>query len=131
MRRRTPEIDGWLKRLAGAEILEERRESRFPGEREVRFRHALMRDAAYGLLTADDAVVGHRAAAGYLEARGEPDALVLAEHFEKGRDGAARDRLLRQGRGAVVRGERPGRDALVRGARARLRRAGRGARRPP
>ena len=47
-----------------------------------------MRDAAYGLLTADDRVDGHRAAAHYLEARGEPDALVLAEHFHQGRDAA-------------------------------------------
>jgi serine/threonine protein kinase len=78
------EIDIALHRLAGEEILEARRDSRFPGEREVRFRHALMRDAAYGLLTADDRADGHTAAAHYLEARGEPDPLVLAEHFHQG-----------------------------------------------
>ena len=49
-----------------------------PGECEVRFRHVMMRDAAYGLLTADDRAAGHRAAARYLEAHGEPDALMLA-----------------------------------------------------
>jgi hypothetical protein len=82
------DIDDALQRLAADEILEQRRDSRFPGEREVRFRHVLMRDAAYGLLTADDRADGHRAAAQYLEARGEPDALVLAEHFVQGREPA-------------------------------------------
>jgi hypothetical protein len=82
------DVDDALQRLTEAEILEERRDSRFPGEREVRFRHALMRDAAYGLLTADDRADGHRAAAQYLEMRGEPDALVLAEHFHQGREAA-------------------------------------------
>src|SRR5262245_48443698 len=44
------DIDGWLARLCQEEILEERRESRFSGERAYRFRHALMRDAVYALL---------------------------------------------------------------------------------
>jgi serine/threonine protein kinase len=82
------DVDDALQRLTEDEILEERRDSRFPGECEVRFRHVLMRDAAYGLLTADDRADGHRAAAQYLEARGEPDALVLAEHFHQGREAA-------------------------------------------
>jgi hypothetical protein len=60
--------------LLAEEILEERRESRFVGEREVRFRHALVRDAAYALITEGDRRAWHRAAARYLEARGEPDA---------------------------------------------------------
>jgi serine/threonine protein kinase len=79
-------VDDALHQLVETEILEDRRDSRFPGEHEVRFRHVLMRDAAYGLLTADDRADGHRAAAQYLEAHGEPDALVLAEHFHQGRE---------------------------------------------
>jgi len=82
------DVDDAMQRLTEEEILEDRRDSRFPGEREVRFHHVLMRDAAYGLLTADDRADGHRAAARYLEARGEPDALVLAEHFHQGRETA-------------------------------------------
>ncbi len=78
------DVDDALQRLTGKEILEERRDSRFPGEREVRFHHVLMRDAAYGLLEAGDRADGHRAAAQYLEAHGEPDARVLAEHFHQG-----------------------------------------------
>jgi hypothetical protein len=79
------EIETWLTRLTKDEILEERRESRFPGEREVRFRHALMRDAAYGLLTAEDRALAHRIAGEHLAASGEHDALVLAEHFVQGK----------------------------------------------
>ncbi len=82
------DVDSALQTLTGEEILEHRRDSRFPGERELRFRHVLMRDAAYGLLTADDRAEGHRAAAQYLEVRGEPDPLVLAEHFLQGREAA-------------------------------------------
>jgi serine/threonine protein kinase len=82
------DFDDALQRLTEEEILEERRDSQFPGEREVRFRHVLMRDAAYGLLTEDDRAEGHRAAAQYLEVRGEPAALVLAEHFLQGREPA-------------------------------------------
>src|SRR6185369_5275056 len=48
------DLEEWLSRLVREEILEERRESRFPGEREVRFRHVLMRDAAHGLLAEDE-----------------------------------------------------------------------------
>ncbi len=81
------EIERWLEVLVGSEMVEERRESRFPGEREMRFRHALVRDAAYELLTADDRALGHRLAGEWLVLRGERDALVLAEHFELGAAG--------------------------------------------
>ena len=58
--------------------------SKFPGETEYVFRHALGREAAYAMLTDVDRALGHRLAAEWLEARGEGDALVLAEHFELG-----------------------------------------------
>src|SRR5262249_45287238 len=48
------------------------------------FRHALMREAAYALLTDADRALGHRLAAEWLSSRGEPDAFTLAEHFRKG-----------------------------------------------
>ena len=82
------DLEGWLSRLTQEETLEQRRESRFPDEREYRFRHALMRDAAYDLLTEDDRALSHRLAGQYLEARGEPQALVLAEHFLSGKETA-------------------------------------------
>jgi tetratricopeptide (TPR) repeat protein len=82
------DIEEGLQHVLQSEILEERRESRFPEEQEYRFRHALMRDAAYGLLTEDERIDGHRLAGEYLEARGEPDSLVLAEHFVQGQQRA-------------------------------------------
>ncbi|MBX3229215.1 MAG: AAA family ATPase [Labilithrix sp.] len=63
--------------------------SRFAGEREVRFRHGLLRDAAYAALTSEDRKVGHRLAAEWLRAAGERDALSLAEHYERSETPAA------------------------------------------
>jgi hypothetical protein len=73
-----------LGELADRELLERRADTRFSGEDEYGFRHATVRDAAYSLLTDDDRALGHRLAGAWLEARGEPDALVLAEHFDAG-----------------------------------------------
>lgn len=77
-----------LRSLVRAEILELRRESRFPGEQEYRFRHGLMRDAAYGLLADEDRIEGHQLAAEYLESMHEQDSLVVAEHFVQGQEPA-------------------------------------------
>ena len=75
-----------LASLVDRELLVVRHESRFPGEPELAFRHALLREVAYAMLTEEDAVLGHRLAARWLERRGESDPLVLAEHFERGAD---------------------------------------------
>lgn len=65
--------------------------SRFAGEREYLFRHALVRDAAYAMLTDDDRAIGHALAAEWLEPRID-DSALLAHHYELGdrRDDAAR-----------------------------------------
>ncbi|MET0341910.1 MAG: hypothetical protein ABW252_12970, partial [Polyangiales bacterium] len=70
--------------LSEQEILQPRAEPRFPGEREYVFRHALLREAAYAMLTEADRKRAHLAAAEWLTARGERDARVLADHFERG-----------------------------------------------
>jgi tetratricopeptide (TPR) repeat protein len=44
-----------------------------------------LRDAAYALLTEDDRALGHALAAEWLESVGAADALVIAEHWERGR----------------------------------------------
>ncbi len=74
----------WLSLLVQQEVLVRRQESRFPGEEEFAFRHALLREGAYALLTEEDHALGHRLAGEWLEKNGEPDALALAEHFERG-----------------------------------------------
>ncbi|MBX3271664.1 MAG: protein kinase [Sandaracinaceae bacterium] len=82
-------VDAWLEDLAAREVVTARPSGRFDAEREWRFRHALVRDGAYELLTGEDRVLGHRLAGAWLRAAGEPDALVLAEHFDRG--GAPRE----------------------------------------
>jgi len=81
-----------LAALVEREILVRRPESRFPGEEELSFRHALLREGAYAMLTEGDRTLGHRLAGEWLEEKGEQDARALAEHFEKGGDGPAAGR---------------------------------------
>jgi tetratricopeptide (TPR) repeat protein len=83
----TRELSERLDRLVRGEWLTPRIESRFSGERELAFRHGLVREAAYGMLTPADRALGHALAGAWLEAIGEPDAIVIAEHFERGGEG--------------------------------------------
>lgn len=78
------QVDAWLDALVEREVLVRQDRSRFPEEHELTFRHALLRDGAYALLTEGDRALGHRLAAGWLERVGEADAAALAEHFERG-----------------------------------------------
>ncbi len=78
------DVDDRLREVAAAELVEPQPTSVFPGEDELRFRHALVREAAYAMLTDDDRRVGHRHAARWLEKVGEDDALKLASHYELG-----------------------------------------------
>ncbi|WP_437717224.1 protein kinase [Sorangium sp. So ce448] len=75
---------GCLLALEQQEWIARRPASRFPGEAEYAFRHGLVRDAAYRMLTEADQRLGHRLAAAWLEHAGERDALVLAGHCERG-----------------------------------------------
>ncbi len=78
------DLDVWLDTLEQREVVARQPESRFAGERELAFRHAMVREAAYGMLTDRDRALGHRLAGGWLEIAGETDAAVLAEHQERG-----------------------------------------------
>ncbi|HVK66584.1 MAG TPA: protein kinase, partial [Polyangium sp.] len=51
-----------LAALVAGEICLRHRESRFSGDEEYAFRHALLREGAYALLTDDDRALGHRLA---------------------------------------------------------------------
>jgi tetratricopeptide (TPR) repeat protein len=79
-----PELDQRLTRLEDAEWIVPRPAARFHGEAEYSFRHALVREAAYGMLTSEDRALGHRLAGAWLEATGEGDAALLAEHYARG-----------------------------------------------
>ncbi len=87
-------VDEWLTELAEREVVTARPSARFPGQREWRFRHALVRDGAYELLTTEDRALGHRLAGRWLVAVGEQDARVLAEHFDRGDEPAESARWL-------------------------------------
>ncbi|HWO25345.1 MAG TPA: hypothetical protein VNO30_41680 [Kofleriaceae bacterium] len=73
-----------LAELTDRELIVRRKQSRFPDEDEYTFRHALLREGAYTMLTDEDRLLGHRLAGEWLEAHGEQDPLALAEHFERG-----------------------------------------------
>ena len=74
----------WLTELETREVISRRSESRFSGETEYAFRHALVREAAYAMLTDADRLLGHRLAGQWLAGAGESDASLLAEHLEQG-----------------------------------------------
>ncbi|MDI1446284.1 serine/threonine-protein kinase [Polyangium sp. 6x1] len=75
----------WLEMLVAREVLQRSDVSRFPGEEQVSFRHSLLREGAYAMLTEPDRALGHRLAGEWLVQWGETDALRLAEHFEQGK----------------------------------------------
>jgi eukaryotic-like serine/threonine-protein kinase len=50
------------------------------------FAHALIREAAYAMLTNEDRSLGHRLAAKWLLEHSAPEPIVLAEHFRRGGD---------------------------------------------
>ncbi len=80
------EVEQCLRQVAELEVVERQRTSRFPGKTEYRFRHALVRDAAYGLVPDRLKPISHRQAGAWLEQAGEQDPLVLAEHYQLGQD---------------------------------------------
>lgn len=107
--------------LVHREIVVPRAESRFAGERELTFRHALMREGVYATLTDADRARGHGLAAEWLEQHGETDAMVLAQHAELAGDPArAAEHLLRAAEQAQRKGDAAAVVARAERARAHL-----------
>ena len=79
------ELGEWIDDLTRRELIQPDRAE--PGA--LRFRHALIRDAAYDMLTEDDRRIGHRLAAQWLERIGRREPLTLAAHYERGGEAAA------------------------------------------
>jgi eukaryotic-like serine/threonine-protein kinase len=104
--------------MAEQELIERRARSRFAGQVEYGFRHALLREAAYAALPEDELRVAHGLAADWLERAGEPDAATLGEHAERARDPVASARhFARAAEQALDGGDFDG--ALARVMRAR------------
>lgn len=78
------DVVAWIRSLEDRELCVRRPSSRFAGDAEYVFRHALVRETAYAALTDTDRALGHRLAADWLARVGEEDALLLAEHKERG-----------------------------------------------
>ncbi|MDI1433233.1 protein kinase domain-containing protein [Polyangium sorediatum] len=85
--RRPVNVDAALDYAVAREFVTRRNSRRFVGEEEYAFRHALLREGAYAMLTERDRALGHGLAGAWLERVGEPDPSVLAMHFERGGQG--------------------------------------------
>ncbi|WP_235880019.1 serine/threonine-protein kinase [Polyangium aurulentum] len=75
-----------LASLEARELVQRREDSRFSGQAEYHFRHALIREGSYAALTDRDRAVAHARAGAWLLAAGEEDPKVLAEHFSRAND---------------------------------------------
>ncbi|AUX24016.1 protein kinase [Sorangium cellulosum] len=78
------EVEPLFAQLEARELIVRRAAEGASDAVEYRFRHALVREAAYGMLTEHDRRLGHRLAGAWLERTGGADAMALAEHFERG-----------------------------------------------
>ncbi len=78
------EAEHSLSTLVDAEVIQVHAQSRLTGQAEYGFRHALVREAAYSLLTDIDRQRGHRLAAEFLESAHERNLAIIAEHFVRG-----------------------------------------------
>jgi hypothetical protein len=104
--------------MAEQELIERRARSRFAGQVEYGFRHALLREAAYAAVPDDELRIAHGLALRWLERAGEPDAATLGEHAERAHDPVASARhFARAAEQALDGGDFDG--ALARVKRAR------------
>lgn len=98
------DASGWLETLSDRELLVPARDSRFAGERQYEFRHALLHEAVNATLTDVDRVQGHLRAGEWLERVGAKEASVVALHFEAAKTPErAVPWLLRAGEAALAR----------------------------
>jgi tetratricopeptide (TPR) repeat protein len=85
-------VGEWLELLSTRELVARAARAERRGsilDVEYTFTHALVREAAYAMLTHDDRVLGHRLAGAWFESVGSSsDAMALAEHFRRGEEPA-------------------------------------------
>jgi eukaryotic-like serine/threonine-protein kinase len=74
----------WLASLAAGDWIRLVPGSRLAGEKEYTFRHSLIRDVAYEMLTEEDQRLGHHLAGAWLAQAGESHAGAIADHFVRG-----------------------------------------------
>jgi tetratricopeptide (TPR) repeat protein len=80
-----PDVSEAIDRLAARElVVRAAATGEGPSDVEFSFAHAMVREAAYAMLTEEDRTLGHRLAGAWLEKSGSGDAMTLAEHFRRG-----------------------------------------------
>jgi tetratricopeptide (TPR) repeat protein len=79
------DVTAQLHALIDLEIVSPGQPEAFAGDQGYVFRHDLLREASYAMLTDVDREHGHLLAAEWLLQLGAPDALVLADHYDRGR----------------------------------------------
>ena len=85
------EVERWLDLLVSRELLR-RRDDGQPSKLSLVFAHAVMRDAAYDMLTEADRTLGHRLAARWLESAERTNPMVMAQHYARAGDNAGAGR---------------------------------------
>lgn len=85
------EVERWLNLLVSREVLRWREDGQ-PSKAALVFAHAVMRDAAYDLLTEADRALGHRLAARWFEAAERSNPTVTALHYARAGDRAGAGR---------------------------------------
>jgi tetratricopeptide (TPR) repeat protein len=99
------DVREWLEVLVSGELVEPAPAGDRLEQPALRFRHALLREAAYSTFTPGDRATAHRLAAIWLEGAGKNDALVLADHWQRaGEPARAAPWLLRAARDALEGG---------------------------
>ena len=78
------DVSEWLASLAAHELVTRVGASATSGDTDYVFRHTLVREAAYAMLTIEDCTLGHKLAGEWLERQGSADATAMAEHFRRG-----------------------------------------------
>jgi predicted ATPase len=85
------DTEKWLELLLEREVITRRND--LPESRGLfAFAHALVRDAAYDMLTESDRTLGHRLVGEWHESSGHGDPVVTAQHYERGNDSAGAGR---------------------------------------
>ncbi|HEY0464741.1 MAG TPA: serine/threonine-protein kinase PknK, partial [Polyangiaceae bacterium] len=85
------DVERWLNLLVSHEVLR-RRDDGQPSKAALVFAHAVMRDAAYDMLTESDRTLGHRLAARWHECAERVNPMVTAQHYARAGDGAGAGR---------------------------------------
>ena len=85
------DVERWLNLLVSREVLR-RRDDAQPSKTALVFGHALMRDAAYDLLTESDRTLGHQLAARWFEAAERSNPMITAFHHARAGDSAGAGR---------------------------------------